>query len=369
MRLSRLPAVAQILLLLLALACARLPLLGQAVSPAPNSEMDPHRLWTFSTDQQKAEEDLDRTEGRVTSQETFARLGFDGSYLPYLEIENRSVTVDATTGRTTELTYSIDPGGQKALTQVVREEKQDLGAGTTKTVHTTLVPDATGRLHMLRRETERSRQTTPQARETETMVLTAPRNGGMATRSRVEGRESRRDEHTVEFRDSTLLPDGRGGWQVSEIHEGVIRENGATSTKDERILHPDARGTLVVVQRVVTEDSQRTSGERLQTVETYAAAEGVSGENNLQLQRRVTTITSPRSDGSQLVEEQVEQRNPDSPAEGLQLARKKTDIIIPGVGTAGRLDDTMNYGGNQIISIDTRKNGSAAVHVDTSRSH
>ena len=104
-------------------------------------------------------------------------------------------------------------------------------------------------------------------------------------------------------------------------------------------------------------------------METYTTEAGLSGENNLQLQRRVTTTRWPRSDGSEFVEEQVEERNSASPAEGLQLARKKTDILIPGVGTAGRLGDSVDYSGDQIISIDTRKKGDAAVQVDTSGSH
>jgi len=368
MNFLRLPAAAWTFAVLLAFSGFPVSLAAQTASPA-NAEMDPHRLWTFSTDEQKAEEDLNRTEGRIVQQETFARLGFDGHYLPYLEIENRSLKVDSTTMRTTERTYSIDPENHKALTQVLREDTQVLGDGTVKTVRVNSMPNAAGRLIMTRRETEDSRQTRPAVRESETTIFTAPRSGGVATMNRVDRRETRRDDHTVEFHESVLLPDGKGGWQTSEVHDGLIRDDGSTHTKEERILQPDAGGKLAVVERVITRDSAAAAGQQRQTVETYAAEAGVPGENNLQLQRRVTTTRWPRADGSEFVEEQVEERNSASPAEGLQLTRKKTDILIPGVGSAGRLGDSVDYSANPIISIDTRKNSDAAVQVDTSGSH
>ena len=208
MNFLRLPAAVWTFAVLLASFGLPVSLAAQTASPA-NAEMDPHRLWTFSTDEQKAEEDLNRTEGRIVRQETFARLGFDGHYLPYLEIENRSLKVASTTVRTTERTYSIDPESHKALTQVLREDTQVLGDGDVKTVRVTSVPDAAGRLVMTRRETEDSRQTSPTVRESETTILAAPRGGGVATTSRVERRETRRDDQTVEFRES----DAAAGWK------------------------------------------------------------------------------------------------------------------------------------------------------------
>lgn len=328
---------------------------------------DPHQLWTFTADEQKAEEDLDRTEGQVIARKTLAWVGLDGHYLPYLEVENRFLRVNDTTTRSTERTYSIDPEGHKSLTQVVREELEDMGGGQVKSVRTISAPNANGKLQMLRRETEEARHPAPGVQESETTVLTSARNGGFASTSRVEGRETRRDEHTVEFRNTTFLPDGRGGWQITEVQEGTIRDQNGMHVIDERTSQPDASGKLVVMKRIVTKDSTAASGAAQHVVETYAPE--VSGESNLLLQRRLTTTSWPRSDGSRLEEEQVEERSPSAPAEGLQFARKKTDLMIPGTGTAGRLDDTVSTGNNGIISIDTGKSGNQSVQVDTSHSH
>jgi hypothetical protein len=349
---------------LLVILCTQLALAAQ--NGSKNSDVDPHKLWTFTKDEQKAEQQIDQTEGPVVDRKTFARVGFDGHYLPYLQVDNRRLEVNATTIRTTERSYAIDPEGHKALTQVVREDKQEVGGGASKIERTTSTPDANGHLRVVRRESETLTQKSLTVQQTDTTILATNPNGGAANSSRIEGQETRKDEHTVAFQRTTLLPDGKGGWLVSEVHEGTIREDAGGQYGDhyeeDRTSQPDAAGKMVVVKRVVSRDTKIAPGEKQHVVETYSAS--ASGQS-LELSRRVTTKSWARSDGSQLVEEQVEEQNSLAPGEGLQVTQKKTDIVIPGIGAAGRLDNTQDFGGNGSVSIDLRNNSNPTVNVDT----
>ncbi|HUK26690.1 MAG TPA: hypothetical protein VLV49_19090 [Terriglobales bacterium] len=358
----RLPSrPARLLPITFVIALAQL-LVAQSKTPAANSDVDPNKLWTFTRNEQKAEQQVEQTEGPVVERKTFARVGLDGRYLPYLQVDKRVIQVNGMTVRTTERDYAIDPEGNKSLTQVVREEKQELGGGGKKIERTTSVSEANGRLRITRQETETSRQATAAVRESDTRVLAANPNGGAAAVSRIQSRTQQKDEHTVEFRASTLLPDGKGGWLVSEVREGTIRDEGGMHSEEERTSQPDRSGKLAAVSRVVTRESEIAPGEKQKIIETYSAENPGQG---LELSRRVTTTSRPLSDGSQLVEEQVEERNPASPASGLELARKKTDLVIPGLGAPGKLGDETSFSGNRSVTIDMRSGGTPAVETDT----
>jgi hypothetical protein len=336
---------------------------AQGGSQTKNSDVDPNKLWTFTRDEQRAEEHLDQTEGPVVERKTLARVGFDGHYLPYQQVDKRTLQVNATTVRNTERTYAIDPEGHKTLTLVVHEERQDLGGGAEKSERTTSAANAGGRLHMVRQESETSRPVSPTVRETDITILAAQSNGGPPVSSRMKERETQKDDHTVEFRRSTLLPDGKGGWLLSQVREGTIHTDGGVRSEDDRVSQPDAAGKLAVVERVVSKKSE-APGKKQEVVETYSPA---APGQTLELVRRVTTTSRPRTDGSQLVEEQVEETSPASPGEGLQLTRQKIDIVMPGIGTAGKLDSDAGFGSNRSISIDTRRSNNPTVEVDTSR--
>src|SRR6266849_6086446 len=322
MKYDRLRTPADLLAILLVLFLTQPGLLAQT-QDAPTSETS--KSWTTTTAPQSGSLNPTRTSkthtqvnGRTMDKQAVERIGLDGKYVPYLDTEKESVKVDATTVRTVERTFGRDPDGQKTLIQVTEEERRSLPGGEGKVVRTTSDPDVNGSLRIVHREIQNTKQTTPDMQETKTTVLTPDLNGGLVAVLQIQERETRRSDHTSEFRKSTLLLDGNGNWQLGEVREGVIKDNGKERTKEQRVLRPGTDGKLSVVERTVSRESETAPGEKRDTVETYSTdVPGSVGDGSLHLNQRVTTVHRARLDGGQATEEQIEQRNPGEPSAGL----------------------------------------------------
>lgn len=161
-----------------------------------------------------------------------------------------------------------------------------------------------------------------------------------------------------------------GGWQVGEVREGTIKDDGKDQTKDERVLRPGADGNLAVVERTVSKESRNAAGEKRGTVETYSNnLPGSPVDNSLHLNQRVTTVQRKSGDGGQSTEKQVEQRNPGQPSDSLQVTQEAIDIVKPGAGGTTRQTRTLrsldSNGSLGVLSVDTRKQDSSpAIKID-----
>lgn len=291
-----------------------------------------------------------------------------GRYEPYQDVQKETVRVNATTVRTIERTFGRDPDGRKTLVQVTEEEKRSLPGGEVKVVRTTSNPDANGGLQIVQRETQDTRQTSPNVQETKTTLLTPSSNGGLVPSRQTEERQTKSTGNNVEFRKSTLLPDLNGNWQLSEVREGTIKEDGKERTKDERVLRPGSDGNLSVVERTVGKESETAKGEKRYTVETYST-DLPGGDGRLLLEQRVTSAHRKDQTGTESTEVQTEQRNPGEPSAGLRVTQKAIDIVRPGAGGSNRetqtiqsLDSNGNLG---VVSVDTRKqDNTSAIQIE-----
>lgn len=293
-----------------------------------------------------------------------------GRYAPYLDLQKETVKVDANTVRTIERAYGRDSDGRKTLVQVNEEEKRTLPGGVTKTVRTTSNPDANGSLQVVQREIQDTRQINPNVEETKSTFFTASGNGGLAASMQTTERDTKTGEHNVEFRKSTLLPDLNGGWQVGEVREGTVKEDGKDRTKDERVLRPGADGNLTVVERTVSKETENAAGEKKSAVETYSNnLPGSPVDDSLRLNQRVTTVSRKSGDGKQSSETQVEQRNPGQPSDRPQLTEQTIDIVRPGLDGTTRQTQTLrslnSSGGLGVVSVDTRtQDTSPAIKIE-----
>ena len=103
------------------LFCMLIPSLCAQTSDAQAIES---KSWTTITESHPSNTNPTRTteshrqsgKGAVDSQ-SVERLGADGHYEPYFDIEKESVQVNDTTIRTVERTFGRDGGGHKLLTQ------------------------------------------------------------------------------------------------------------------------------------------------------------------------------------------------------------------------------------------------------------
>jgi len=341
----------------------------------PDAQASESQSWTKTSESHMANTNPTRTteshkqsaNGTVDNQ-TVERMGADGHYEPYYEVEKESVQVNDTTIRTIERTFARDASGQKILTQVTEEEKQSLPAGGEKVVRTTSNADLDGHLQVAQREVTNTKKINPEVQEKNTTVFLSDGQGGMEPSMRLQQREKRSADHTVEVQTSTLLPDGSGKWQVHERKESTTKEDGKERTTEEQVLAPGADGKLAPVSRTVGKESVTAVGEKKNTIETYSPDVSGSADGNLHLSQRVTVVKRAGSDGSQATEKRLEQRSPVDPAAGLQVTTKTRDTVQP--GSSGTQETTSIEardvsGSFTVVSFDTQKSDNVhAVDVE-----
>ena len=346
------------------LLCVSLPSLHAQTSDTQAS--DANKSWTATTESQTSNTNPTRTTeshrrsgNRTVDSQNVERLGPDGHYEPYFDTEKESIQVTPTTMRTVVRTFSRDGSGRKILTQMTEEERQSLQGGNEKVVRTTSNPDLDGHLQVVRREIADTKKTSPDVQETNTTVLLSDGTGGLAPSMQIQERQKRGSDHTVNVQKSTLLLDGAGNWQVNEMKESIVKENGNERTTEERISRPGSDGKLAVVSHTHGEESEGSSGEKRNTVEIFSTdIPGSTPDGKLHLSQRVSTVTRSRADGGQQTEQQLEQPNPGEPNAGLRVTIRTTDTVQPGTSgthetrTIDVRDSTGSFG---VVSVDTRK--------------
>jgi hypothetical protein len=313
--------------------------------------------------------------GKVIDKTVVETLGPDGQYVLYSDTEKESVRVNGTTVRNIERSFGRGPDGERTLVQERQEESSNLPGGEQKVVRTVSNPDADGNLQVVQRELEDSKQLSPGLRETNTTVLTPDVNGGLAPAAKIEQRETRNSDGTVEFKKSTSLSDGTGGWQLAEVREGTSKpENGQVLSKDERVLRPDSNGNLVLAERTVSKQTEGGPGEKRNTIDTYSTnVPGQAGTDSLQLVQRETMVQRNDPAGGGSTTRQVEQPDPGNPGDGLRPTEETIDIVRPGVSGAANETRTILTpdadGRPGQVWVDIGKTDKpSAIQVDTSAS-
>ena len=351
------------------------PLIASLAAQTSDAQANQSESWTKTTESHPANMNPTRTtqshqksaNGTVDHQ-TVERLGLDGHYEPYYDVETESVQVNGTTTRTIERTYARDASGQRTLTQVTEEEKQSLPAGAEKVVRTTSNADLNGRLQVAQREVTNTKKLNPDEQEKSTTVFLPDVQGGMAPSMQIQQHEKRNGDHSVDVQTSTLLPDGSGKWQVHERKQSTIKDDGKERTTDEQVLRPDVEGKMAPVSRKLGKESETASGEKKSTIETYSPDLSGSAGGNLQLSQRVTEVKRKGSDGGQTTEQRIEQRSLADPAAGLQVTTKTLNTVQPsssGTQETTSIEARDVSGSFTVVSFDTQKSDNVhAVDVE-----
>ncbi len=355
------------------LFCMFIPCVGAQTSDTQASEP---QSWTKTTESNTANtnptrttESFQKSANGTVDHQTIERLGADGHYEPYYDVERESVQLNGTTTRTIERTFARDASGQRILTRVTQEEKQSLPDGGEKVVRTMSNADLDGHLQVAQREVTNTKKINPELQEKNTTVFLSDGHGGMAPSMQIQQREKHSSDHTVEVQTSTLLPDGSGNWQVHERKESTIKEEGKERTTEEQVLQAGDDGKLATVSRTLDKESEPAAGAKKSIIETYSPdVSGSAPDGNLQLSQRVTVVKRAGSDGAQTTEKRIEQRSLADPAAGLQVTTKTLDTVQP--GSSGTRETTSiearDVSGDFIIvSFDTQKSDNVhAVDVE-----
>jgi hypothetical protein len=332
---------------------------------------DTNASWTVSTESQSDNVNPTRTleshsqsGSRTLDKQSLQRRGSNGEFEFYQDVEKETVQVDVATVRTTTRTFGRDANGAKTLVQVTEEENHTLPAGGSNLVRATSNLDVNGNLQLVQRQIEETRSTSKDVEETKTTVMLPSVNGGLTPAMEVQERRKRGANDAIESQKTTLLLDGAGNWQVSEIRQSTTRPEGKNRSTEERVSRPDSEGNLSEVSRTVSHESENAPGEKRATVEIYSVdVAGSARDGSLHLVGRATTTERGSATGQQTRVQQIEQPNPGDPGSGLRATTLTIDTVRPGrSGAQGTrtIQARDANGGFGIVSVDTTK--SDAVH-------
>jgi hypothetical protein len=285
--------------------------------------------------------------------------GTDGHFEPYQDVEKETLTPDASTVRITMRTFARDVNGKTALVQVTEEEKHILPGNNSNIVRVTYNPDVNGRLQAVQREIVETKKIGKDVEEANTTVMLASANGGLAPAFKTHELRKRVANDAVETEKTTWLSDVNGKWQLSEMRHKIATQGAKDRSIEERVSRPDAEGKLGQISRVVSQENESTSGEKLSVVETYSIdVPGTTRDSSLHLVERKTSTESPSSTGERATEQKVEQINPGDPGSGLRVSVLVDGKIVPEPsGEQSRVtirarDSNGHFG---IVSVDTTK--------------
>jgi hypothetical protein len=349
--------------------CCFCPSVFAQISDSRTAE-EPTKSWTATTDLKS--DDLmperipvriikshSKNGNRTLDKRSVEIRGTDGHFEPYQDIERETLTVDASTVRTTMRTFAHDVNGKKALVQVTEEEKHIRPGDDSNIVRVTYNPDINGRLQAVQREIVETKKIGKDPEETNTTVMLASINDGLAPAFKTLELRKRVANDTVETEKTTWLPDVNGKWQLSEIRHNIATQGAKDRSIEERVSRPDAEGKLGQIFRVVSQETESTSGEKRSVVETYSIdVPGTTRDSSLHLVERKTSTESSSSTGERATEQRIEQINPGDPGSGPRVSVLVDGKIVPELSgeqstvTIRARDSNDNFG---IVSVDTTK--------------
>jgi hypothetical protein len=346
--------------------------LAQSQSPASQAPTE-NQSWNATTDLNsnnanptRSTESHTQNGNRTTDTHSLQRLGSNGQYEPYQDIETETVKVNSSTVRTVTRTFGRDTDGHKTLVQVREEEQRTQPSGDSSVTRTVSNPDADGRLQPVQREIEHTKKIGNNVEETKKTVM-LPGANGLAPAMQIQERRERDGSDNVKSDKTTLLPDGTGNWQVNETRHSITRQDGKNSSTEERVSRLSSDGKLNEVSRTVTHESENAAGETSATTETYSVdVPGSARDGSLHLVERATTAQRTGLAGQKTTQNQVEQPDPGDPGAGLRVTVRTTDMQRPGAsGTrSSQTIEALNPdGGLSTVSVDTTKSDNTGVQV------
>ncbi len=358
------------------------------VIPAPaqnasDQQSDSGQSWNSSTNLQDQSGNTNPTRvtqshreenGREIDVQTLETKGINGGSQVYGQTETETVKVNATATRLITRHYVTNTDGDKVVNSVTIEEKHELPDGGESVTRSVSSPDANGNLQVTQREIEKTVQSAPDERTTDTTVLSPGPDGALAPSTRTHEVQKKVQPGTTAYTRSVSLQDGNGNWQVNEVRQGTIEKAGDMETKRENVSRLNADGKMALTEKTVTTETS-AEGEQRKQVQKYSTnMDGVTAypDGQMRLDRQETTITRTGPDGRQITTQSVDQRSQAAPDAGLRPTQRVLDITTTGLDGVKQQTETIQSagpnGGLGVVWVDTKKTaGSGPVVVDTKK--
>ena len=344
--------------------CFILPVSGQTSGSQPS---DADQSWTSTRESHtdvsstRTVESHVKSGNRTLDKQSIEERDASGNIGSAQDNETESVQVNASTVRTTTRTFERS-NGIRTLIRITEDETQTLPGGGSKSVRTVSNPDSSGNVQVFQREISETKKISRDVEVTKTTVMMPSVNGGLAPAMQIEERQQRNGNST-DFKKTTRTLDGGGYWQVSEVRQGTIKEDGKNRSTDERVSRPDPSGNLGEVSRTVKKESESPSGEKHNSVDTYSVdVPGSTRDGSLHMVQRETATQSASSTGQQTTVQKIEQPDPGNPSAGLRVVTITSDTVRSGpTGAQGtRTVQIRNGSGSfEVLAVDSAKTDNA----------
>ncbi len=286
-----------------------------------------------ATTQYRWVETRTETKDRKVETQILETPSIEGEYEPFFESEEETIQVNSQTTRVIRRLFARDPDGRRKVIEILEEEQRNQPGGGISVTRTVSSPDLNGRFQVIRREIQETVPVNSHLQQTRTTVLLPDINGGFAASEQIHKTERREDVGTVEIETTHLLPAANGRWEPYQKKVLVIQcQTNKVRTEEEHTYRRDANGKLSLSERTVSKQWKDAEGKEHQTVETYSRnIAGVirNGDDRLDLVQRTRTVRSTRSDGSQVVVQELERRPVLAPADGLRVVERVVEIAEP----------------------------------------
>ncbi len=364
-------------LLLKVIIAAAVCVAGAVCVQAQNSQQSGgDESWTTTRDTTQQYANSSRTTeshrksgNRTVDKQRIEFLGPNGGYQPAVETETETVEVDATTTRTLVRTYQFDANGQRTLARVSEQEARTTASGGVRTENKVSASDVNGHFQVIRREVADTKTVRPGVEETKSTVYQRDSYGGFSQAEQTQEVKTHAADDSVAVKKTTLMPDGNGGWQVSDVTEKTIKADGKVRTTEERVSRPDLHGRLQERSRTVAKEGENAAGEKTSTVESYSVASPVYSDSSMHLTQRVTSIQKKGANG-ETTEQQIEEPSGGNPSDGPKVSgRAKYVVKYAASGTQQATQETKTFesrdanGNFHVVSTETEKSTQPAVQA------
>jgi len=336
-----------------------------AFAQAPDSRSVENKSWTATTDGKIKDAnptrivESHRQDGNRTLDKQSVQVWIDGSFQVNEDIEKETLQLDDNTVRITTRKFDRDGNGRKTLRQVTEEEKDTLPCGDSHIVRLTSSSDLNGALQPIRREIVETNNIGDGVEEANTTVSLPGIYGGLAPAIRMRELRKRGPSDTIESQITTLLLDGSGNWQVSEIRQNTSAQTPNNVRTEERVVGLDSGGRLGEFLHRVSMESESLSGEKVHLVETYSViVPGRALDGTLHLVQRATTESLTSATGEQITERKIDVSQSDEPGSGVRPNILINDTMQPAPSgfratrTVRLRDLNGNFG---VVEVDTTK--------------
>jgi hypothetical protein len=278
-----------------------------------------------------------------------------GHYQALAQEEEKSIRVDAQTTRIIRTTSKFNHENERQIIEVVEEDHRKLPGGAEHVSRTVSIPDIYGRYSVIRREVQTTLVTGLGVQETNTTVFKPDINGGFGPVHQIEHTKREQGPGTIETEGISKIRDAKGNWVPYERQTVTIREASDQSRREEEEIYrkDHSTGRLTLSEQVYRTYNRSSEGSEQWIIDTHR--KNIDGR--LHLYRRVRIVRESLPGGRERTVQEVEERNPVAPNDGLRIVERTVTTSRPTGNGENELETEVKaLGGNgKLRTLLTRK--------------